>query len=128
MQEAVCKNKIASIRLLTRSRLDAKIVHRKGGKTTFWDRVVGLYRHMKEYDDTVIKYNEEIYTLNNLSKYLCCCLEVTNDNEIYVASQVVIHYQDTPWKGSVESKYFKTDEEAIKFFNTLVEENNLDLV
>lgn len=129
MKEAVCKNSIASIRLLDKKLLtDAKVLHRKGEKTTLWDKTVGRYRLMKEYDDTLIKHKGFKYTINDLSTRLCCTLEIDNDNKVWISSQIIIHYQNKPWEGSIESKYFKTDEEALEEFNKIVEENNMKII
>lgn len=129
MKEAVCKNSIASIKLVEKHILEgAKIVHRKGEKTTLWDKTVGKYRLMKEYDDTLINYKGFKYTINDLSTRLCYTLEIDNDNNVWISSQIIIHYQNKPWGGSIESKYFKTDEEALEEFNKIVEENNMKIV
>ena len=105
MKEAVCKNSIASIRLLDKKLLtDAKVLHRKGEKTTLWDKIVGRYRLMKEYDDTLINHKGFKYTINDLSTRLCCTLEIDNDNNVWISSQIIIHYQNKPWNGTIESK------------------------
>ena len=129
MKEAVCKNSIASIRLVDKQLLtDAKVLHRKGEQTTLWDKTVGKYRLMKEYDDTLIKHKGFKYTIKDLSTRLCCTLEIDNDNNVWISSQIIIHYQNKPWEGSIESKYFKNDEEALKEFNKIVEENNMKII
>ena len=57
MKDAISKNSIVAIRLVDKQLLgDAKVLHYKGEKTTLYDKTVGRYRLMKEYDDTLIKY------------------------------------------------------------------------
>lgn len=129
MKEAVCKNSIASIRLFDKQLLtDTKVLHRKGEKTTLWDKTVGRYRLMKEYDDTLIKHKGFKYTIGDLATELCCTLEIDNDNNVWISSQIIIQYQNKPWHGFIESKYFKTDEEALEEFNKIVEENNMKII
>ena len=107
---------------------DAKVLHYKGEKTTLYDKTVGRYRLMKEYDDTLIKYKGYKYTINELSTELCRTLEVDNDNNVWISSQIITYYQNKFWDGKVESKHFDTDEEALKEFNKIVEENNMKII
>ena len=124
MKDAISKNSIVAIRLVDKQLLgDAKVLHYKGEKTTLYDKTVGRYRLMKEYDDTLIKY-----TLNELSTELCCTLEVDNDNNVWISSQIITYYQNKFWDGKVESKYFDTDEEALQEFNKIVEKNNMKII
>ena len=129
MKDAISKNSIVAIRLVDKQLLgDAKVLHYKGEKTTLYDKTVGRYRLMKEYDDTLIKYKGFKYTLNELSTELCCTLEVDNDNNVWISSQIITYYQNKFWDGKVESKHFDTDEEALKEFNKIVEENNMKII
>ena len=129
MKDAISKNSIVAIRLVDKQLLaDAKVIHYKGEKTTLWDKTVGRYRLMKEYDDILIKYKGFKYTINELSKELCRTLEVDNDNNVWISSQIITYYQNKFWDGNVESKYFDTDEEALKEFNKIVEENNMKII
>lgn len=129
MKDAISKNSIVAIRLVDKQLLgDTKVLHYKGEKTTLYDKTVGRYRLMKEYDDTLIKYKGVKYTINELSTELCRTLEVDNDNNVWISSQIITYYQNKFWYGNVESKYFDTDEEALQEFNKIVEENNMKII
>lgn len=118
--EAVCKNKIASVRLILESPLDhVTEVHREGEKKFLFTK----------YKEDTIVYKEKTYTFHNLCKFLGPIeLYITDKNEVWCAPQVIIQYQTSPWSGGIECKRFSTDQEARDYYFKLIVENSLEQI
>lgn len=118
--EAVCKNRIASVRLILESLLDnVTEVHRAGEKKFL----------SVKYKEDIVVYKSKSYKFHELCKYLGpIALYINDKNEVRCAPQVIIQYQTSPCKGDIERKYFSTDQEAKDFYLKLVEENFLEQI
>lgn len=117
--DAVCKNKIASIRLILDMPLGhVSKVYRTGDSKGF---LRGKYKA-----DTIV-YKGTSYTLTELCKLLGpIALYITSENQVRCAPQVIIHRQECPWSGKVECARFTTDESAQIYYEQLIKENSLE--
>ena len=118
--DAVCKNNIASVRVMFDGPLaNVDKVHRAGDKKFLFFK----------YKEDIIVYKGKKFTFNELCKYLGpIALYISSDDKVYYAPQVIIHYQDAPYHGFLECKHFKTNIEAAHFFDKLVNENSLKVL
>ena len=118
--EAVCQNKIASVRLMLDSELaHVSKVYRKGDKKNFFTK----------YKEDIIVYKGTKYSFSDLCKLLGpIVLYITDKNTVRVASQVIIHYQNTPYDGTLECHNFDTDQEARDYYLKLIEENSIEQI
>ena len=94
--------------------VNAKVVHQAGDrKWLFW-----------KYDEPIIKYHGSYYTLDDFKKLVMVGIKVI-DGEIIVLPQVKTYRVKGLLSGTVETQYYKSDEEAEKDFNLKVKEYGL---
>lgn len=124
VRKAVCKNKIASVKLILEQEWDKVAVIKCLGDL----KKRHLFGKNEYYDDyQIIDSYASIYTPKELAnRYGPIAFNINDKNKVILYPQVIILYQDAPWAGTVEMKYFETNERAIEFFEKLKNENNLD--
>lgn len=116
MKAAVCKNSIASIVLIKDSPVPfVEEVHMPGEKKNWF----------RKYKETIVRYKGYNMTLKEISRILSASVYVSEDKELWFCPQVSIHKQEYPWQGVLTNKVFVSDDEALKYFNQVVEENNM---
>ena len=123
INEAVCNGKVASVKLMLEHEWDKCEVYKKPGDL----KRRHLFGKNEYYDDYLINYNKiHLYTPNELSEYFGpIAFSINKNDKVILWPQVIIHYQESGWKGRVEMRYFKTNDEAKEFYNSLVNEYNL---
>lgn len=124
--EAVCKGEVAGVKLILEQEWDKCEVYKKPGDL----KRRHLFGKNEYYDNYLINYNKtHLYTPDELSKYFGpIAFSINNDNKVMLFPQVIIHYQGIGWKGRVEMRYFETNDKAREFYNSLVNEYNLQPV
>lgn len=124
IREAVCCGRIASVRLMLEQEWEKVKVIKCPGDL----KKRHLFGKNEYYDDyQIMDLHASIYTPKELAKvYGPIAFNINDKNKVILYPQVIIHYQDAPWAGTVEMKYFETNEKAIEFFNKLKDENNLE--
>jgi hypothetical protein len=114
---SVNQNAIKTISVIdkTHNKWNYKLVHKKG------DWYISLSKFRKMY------YNEDVYQAKGLGcityteSELIDAGNVIENNEVFIAPRVVIHYIDD----TADIKYFKTFEEANDYFSILTNKFNL---
>ena len=78
-----------------------------------------------------VKYRDimsgETFTINEIRAFNKPVQFYEGDDDwLYLYPQVIVHYKTTCRAGKIESKVFKTNEEAKEYFNSLVWKYNLE--
>ena len=119
MREAVYKNKIASIRLMPHSKLaETRVVCIKGKKEHWWSPFKAV--------DTIVNHRGTRKTLTELTKELGPIHLYIKGKEVWMRPQVVVQYQYTPWHGACNSYAFDTNQEAVEYYEGLINENGME--
>lgn len=119
MKEALAK--VSAIQLIYEEEFTcAKILHRKGDK---------YFMGLKTYDSDLFVYNgiTKFNSLSELANFVTKAIYISDDNKIWLAPQVRIYYQTAFFGGSVETRAFKTNEDAEKAFNEMVKKYKLNI-
>lgn len=118
MREAVCKNKIASMRLMKQSELtNTEIVCIKGKKRHWWSFPC---------KETIVKRNRRYMTFPELVTMLGPIHLYIDGDKIRIKPQVIVHYQVAPWSGKCNAYAFGSDAEATEYFENLIKENGME--